>query len=248
MTVADIQKAHFDTIQRRYEAHYDDACSRRYRDRFFHERMFRGVDLAGKTVLEAMCGSGQTTSFLLSKGATVTGLDVSEESITSFCARWPSCRAIRASVLESNLESEAFDLIVVVGGLHHLHPHISAAIVEFHRFLKPAGFFCFVEPHRGSLPDWVRRRWYRRDDLFAKNEDSVDLDSMKREFADCFDFLLEDYLGNVAYLLVLNSMVFRVPLKLKPLYTPPLMVVESALVPLQTRLLSCVAVSRWQKR
>ena len=123
--------------------------------------MFRGVELAGKTVLEAMCGSGQTTSFLLSKGATVTGLDVSEESIASFRARWPSCRAIRASVLESNLESEAFDLIVVVGGLHHLHPHISAAIVEFRRLLKPAGFFCFVEPHRGSLPDWVRRRWYR---------------------------------------------------------------------------------------
>ena len=128
MTVADIQKAHFDAIQRRYEAHYDDTCSRRYRDRFFHERMFRGVELAGKTVLEAIdCGSGQTTSFLLSKGATVTGLDVSEESIASFRARWPSCRAIRASVLESNLESEAFDLIVVVGGLHHLHPHISAA-------------------------------------------------------------------------------------------------------------------------
>ena len=117
MTVADIQKAHFDAIQRRYEAHYDDTCSRRYRDRFFHERMFQGVELTGKTVLEAMCGSGQTTSFLLSKGATVTGLDVSEESIASFRARWPSCRAIRASVLESNLESGAFDLIVVVGGL-----------------------------------------------------------------------------------------------------------------------------------
>ena len=94
----------------------------------------------------------------------------------------------------------------------------------------------------------MRRRWYRRDDLFAKNENSIDLDSIKREFADRFDFLPEDYLGNVAYLLVLNSMVFRVPLKLKPLYTPPLMVVESALAPLQTRLLSCVAVSRWQKR
>ena len=114
-------------IQRRYEAHYDDTCSRRYRDRFFHERMFRGVEFAGKTVLEAMCGSGQTTSFLLSKGATATGLDVSEESIASFRVRWPSCRAIRASVLESNLESGAFDLIAVVGGLHHLHPHIPAS-------------------------------------------------------------------------------------------------------------------------
>ncbi|MCI0659841.1 MAG: class I SAM-dependent methyltransferase [Acidobacteria bacterium] len=248
MNPEQIQKLHYDQIAQEYESHYDDPCSQRYRDQFFHQPIFDGMNLSGMKVIEAMCGSGQTTRYLLSQGALVTGLDISDEGINSFSKRWPECRAVRASILDSELESDSFDAVVIVMGLHHLHPSVSAAINEIHRILRPGGYLCFAEPHRGSFPDLFRQQWYKHDPLFASNEEAIDLQAMKREFASHFSFNRERYFGNIAYLLVLNSMVFRIPLKLKPLYTPALIHLESLVNPLQGRLFSCFVGCQWQKR
>jgi len=248
MNAEQIQKLHYDRIAGEYENHYDDPCSRRYRDRFFHLPMFEGMNLSGMKVIEAMCGSGQTTQYLISREAEVTGLDISQEVIKSFNKRWPECRTICASMLDSGLDSDSFDAVAIVGGLHHLHPNVNAAISEIHRVLKPGGFLCFVEPHQGSFPDLIRQWWYKHDSLFADNEEAIDLNEMKLKFASLFSFDRERYLGNAAYLLVLNSMVFRIPLKLKRFYTPLLLRLESLISPFQGRLLSCFVVCQWRKK
>jgi SAM-dependent methyltransferase len=242
-----LQKAHYDKIAASYEAHYSDECSQKYRARFIYDPMLEGIDLTGKKVLEGMCGSGQTTAYLLSKGARVTGLDISKEEIASFRQRWPECEAIAGSMLDSGLERDSFDCVVVVGGLHHLHPRLNDAVGEIHRILKPGGYFCFAEPHSRALPDLVRRYWYRHDHLFADNEEAIDVDRLKDQFSAKFTFKKETYLGNVGYLLVLNSMVFRIPLRLKPIYTPVLMPLESVINRIQGKLFSCFVVTQWQK-
>jgi SAM-dependent methyltransferase len=243
-----IQQLHYDRIAIEYEAHYGDACSQRYRDKFFHQPMFKGMDLSGLQVIEAMCGSGHTTQYLISQGARVIGLDISDETIKSFNKRWPESQGVCASILDSGMDSASFDAVAIVGGLHHLHPNINAAIDEIHRILKPGGYLCFAEPHKGSFPDLIRRWWYKRDPLFADNEEAIDLSEMKRKFASRFIFNREQYLGNAAYLLVLNSMVFRIPLKMKPFYTRPLLLLESIISPFQGRLLSCFVVCQWRKK
>jgi SAM-dependent methyltransferase len=242
-----LQKELFDRISSQYEAHYDDSCSQDYRARFIYEPVFEGIDFSGMSVLEAMCGSGQTTEYLLSRGASVTGLDISAQSIESFRRRWPECKAVCASILDSGLESNSVDCAVVMAGLHHMHPHVGDAIRELHRVLKPGGYLCLWEPHRGSLPDLVRRWWYRHDSLFAENEASIDLTALKEEFSSQFSFEKERFIGNFAYLLVLNSLIFRVPLKLKSLYAPILMKVEPIVNLFQGKLMSCVAVAQWRK-
>jgi len=68
-----IQQLHYDRIAIEYEAHYGDACSQRYRDKFFHQPMFKGMDLSGLQVIEAMCGSGHTTQYLISQGGGLSG-------------------------------------------------------------------------------------------------------------------------------------------------------------------------------
>lgn len=247
MQAEELQRQHYDRIARDYEAHYGDPCSQRYRDRFIYGPMFDGVELGGRRVLEAMCGSGETTRYLLSRGARVTGLDISEREIESFRARWPACDAVAGSIFESGFDDGSFDCVVVVGGLHHLHPRLDDAVREIHRVLRPGGYFCFMEPHSGSLPDAVRRFWYARDDLFAANEEALDIPALKRDCAGLFRFHREIYAGNVAYMLVLNSLVFRLPLRLKPLYTPLLMPIESAVSGLQGPRTSCFVVARWQR-
>ena len=241
------QELHYDAISAAYEVHYSDAWSRNYRWRFIYEPMFAGLDLSKMTVLDAMCGSGQTTEYLLAKRADVTGLDISNEAIESFSARWPNTKALRRSLFNSGLAADSFDCVAIVGGLHHIHPHLSEGLAEIHRVLKPGGYFCFMEPHAGSLPDVVRRFWYKHDRLFADNEAAIDLRGIETEFAERFGFRAVKYQGNIAFLLVLNSLVFRIPAAWKPFYSRPLMTAERMLGFFQGRLSSCFVVAQWQK-
>lgn len=247
-TSEQLQQDHYDEIAADYEAHYADACSLEYRRKFIYEPMFAGIDLSGMNVLDAMCGSGQTTQYLLSRNALVTGLDLSNEVISTFKARWTNCDAIRRSLLDSGLPNESFDCIVIVGGLHHIHPKLSEAVREIQRVLKPGGYFCFMEPHSGSLPDVIRRIWYKHDRFFSDNEAAIDVESLEREFDAKFKFDKVRYLGNIAFLLVLNSLIFRIPVNAKPYYSPLLLKLEAGISKLQGKLTSCFVVGRWQKK
>jgi SAM-dependent methyltransferase len=199
-------------------------------------------------VLDAMCGSGQTTEYLLARGANVTGLDISNEVIDTFRARWTNATAVKRSLLDSGLPDNSFDCIAIVGGLHHIHPDVRRAMSELHRILKPGGYLCFMEPHSGSLPDLIRRVWYKFDHYFADNEAAIDVTRLQRDFANQFELKQVNYLGNVAFLFVLNSLIFRIPHSVKKFYSPLAMKLESIVGKLQVKLNSCFAVAQLQKR
>jgi SAM-dependent methyltransferase len=241
------QQQHYDEIAADYEAHYSDEWSIEYRRRFIYDPMFEGIDLSGKEVLDAMCGSGQTTSYLLARGARVTGLDISNEVLEQFQLRWTDAKAVKRSLLDSGLPDNSFDCVAVVGGLHHIHPQMKAAVREIHRVLKPGGYLCFMEPHTGSFPDVIRRIWYRFDRFFSDNEAAIDVSRMQRDFGGRFTLKKAKYLGNVAFLLVLNSLIFRIPPGSKKLISPPLMKLEPLINKLQTKFTSCFVVAQWQK-
>ncbi|HEY3582220.1 MAG TPA: methyltransferase domain-containing protein, partial [Pyrinomonadaceae bacterium] len=107
------QLRHYNNIAADYEAHYSDEWSVEYRRRFIYEPMFAGLNLTGFHVLDAMCGSGQTTEYLLARGANVTGLDISNEVIEQFQTRWTKANAVNRSLLDSGLPDKAFDCVVV---------------------------------------------------------------------------------------------------------------------------------------
>jgi SAM-dependent methyltransferase len=101
------QREHFNQWQNVYEEHYDDKYSAQLRERFYLEPALRGVDLKGRRALEAMCGSGQSTGFLLERGAEVTGVDISQAMMGAFARRWPGSQAVTASVLETGCRRAA---------------------------------------------------------------------------------------------------------------------------------------------
>lgn len=243
-----LQKKHYERIHAQYKAHYDDKYSKKYRSRFIYAPLFKDIELSDKTVLEAMCGSGQTTEYLLSKGAHVTGLDISSEMIKSFETRWPQCHTICCSFFDNVIKDSSFDCVVIVGGLHHLQPRVDEAIDEVYRILKPGGYFCFVEPHKGSLPDIIRRLWIKADPLFEKNESAIDLTALQSKNSSRFEFIKTLYGGGISYLLVINSMVLRIPLRLKPLYAPVAMALESIFGFPKGKKLSCFTICQWKKK
>jgi len=242
------QQDHYNRIAAEYAAHYGDAWSQVYRRRFINIPAFAGIPLQGAQVLEAMSGSGATTAFLKERGAIVSALDISEEEIARFRELWSDCDAHCVSILNTGLPDNAYDVVVVMGGLHHVHPHLNEAVREIHRILKPGGYFCFVEPHKGAFLDVLRRHWYRADRYFLENEESIDLCQMQVDFSRSFEFIRETFGGNIAYLLVLNSLVLRVPLWLKPFISPFAIWVESWVRVLQGKTTSCFVIGQWRKR
>jgi SAM-dependent methyltransferase len=242
------QRTHYDRIVAEYDRHYGDETAREYRRAFIYEPMFDGIDLRGAQVLEAMCGSGQATEFLIGRGAHVTGLDISHEAIATFRARWPSCDALCASLLDVQLPEGGFDVVVVIGGLHHLHPNVDRAIRTIRNALRRGGRLCFAEPHRGSLLDWARRLWYRLDPrMFAEGEAALDIRGLRERHRSEFAYDREQYFGSGAYFLTLNSMVLRIPVRLKTLYTPACMRLESMLSAIQGAPLSAGVICVWRK-
>lgn len=242
------QKTHYDKIIFDYDRHYNDKYSQKYRQIFFYGTLFSDFDWRNKKVLEAMCGSGTATDYLQKGGAFVTGLDISDKSIDIFRQRFPDSNAICSSILDSGLLSQSFDAIVIEGGLHHLHPQLSDAIKEMYRLLKPGGFLFFIEPHASSLFDRLRRFWYKRDSLFEKNEAAIDLEDLKKDFKNKFIFKKEIYLGGLAYLFVFNSMIFRIPPRLKFIYSYFLMFFDRLLKPTMNKYNSFLVLCAWQKR
>lgn len=241
------QRAHYEQIGAAYEVHYSDPTSTLYRDRFLHAPLFAGLDLSGKRALDAMCGSGSLSGYMRERGALVTGLDISPTQMAMYSQKHPGCEAVCGSMLESGLPDASFDIVAVVGGLHHLHPKVLEGIDEVYRLLKPGGCFCFTEPHTGSLPDVLRGLWYRLDPLFEENEAAIDVKKIKVANQHRFAWEVERYLGNVAYICVLNSMVLRIPVGLKKYYAGPFMQLESFLNRVLPRLFACYTIGRWRK-
>ena len=76
----------------------------------------------------------------------------------------------------------------------------------------------------------------------------IDLRSLQEKNARRFEFVKTSYDGNLAYLLVLNSLVFRVPLAWKRYYAPVCLKLEARIARMQGPRSSCFVVGQWRKR
>jgi SAM-dependent methyltransferase len=242
------QKGHFDSIAGSYYDHYNDKYSTLYRNRFCMKPLFEGIELKKARILDAMCGSGQITEFLVNKDCYIEALDISPKQVEIYKREFPGIPIRERSILSTGYPGGCFDIVAIFGGLHHVHPHVREAVDEVHRILKPGGFLLFGEPHCNSIADRFRKLWYRRDPLFGENERAIDFDRLAYDFRDRFDVISVFYGGNVGYLLVYNSLIMRIPVKVKVIISPSLLVLERVILHLQNRLLSFYGIMQWQKR
>ena len=102
----------------------------------------------GKQILEYGCGSGTGSERLLKLGGILTGIDISPEGVqkakrkiadTDYNANYFVMNAESMS-----LDSNAFDVVVGIGILHHLV--LERAYNEISRVLKKDGHAVFEEP------------------------------------------------------------------------------------------------------
>lgn len=241
------QRGYYDRIAAVYDRHYADPHALRYRYGVF-DRHLGGLELAGRRLLDAMCGGGESSDYFLRRGAEVTGLDLSGAQCRLYARRHPAAACLCASALRAPFPDATFD-VVFTESLHHLPPLLDEGVRELTRVLKPGGTLVVWEPSAGSLLDLARKLWYRLDrSYFEENESSIDVAALARGHADRLDLVAYRYGGNLAHLLVQSSMAFRIPPGWVKYYAPLLLPLDRGLERLQGKRSACWVLAQFRKR
>jgi SAM-dependent methyltransferase len=243
------QKQHYERIHDAYGQHYYDPTSLAFRDRFIYRHIFAGLDLNGKEIADLACGSGFNSLAVLRRfpQASVFGLDISSAACAAY--KEATGREAHAADLTSGEDfGMRADGAMIIGGLHHCVADLPKTFRSISHLVKPGGLLLMFEPNREYVLEKARRIWYRADAYFeADTEAALNHDEIARIAAPWFSPESCRFMGGPAYFLIFNSLLFRLPVKAKPLLAPPLFALEGIYNLLPGRRLYPYFVARWRR-
>ncbi len=121
-------------------------------------------EVEGQKVCAVACGQGREARYLASRGAAVTGVELSEE-LVALAKQYEDADQLGISYLQGDahtlegLDSESFDGVVCYMALMDI-PDLDRAVQSAARVLRPGGWFvfvithpCFKAPATGDLVD-----------------------------------------------------------------------------------------------
>lgn len=152
-------------------------------------------DVDGKRVLDAGCGTGVYTEWLVDQGADVVGVDVSDEMLGHAIEQVGDRAAFERADLEAPLEfatARSFDGIVSALALSYVEDW-RGVFSEFARLLRPGGFFVFSTGHPLDEfpPENDEAENYFEIERLSKEWD-VDVPYYRRPFSEMLNPLLEN--------------------------------------------------------
>lgn len=167
----------------------------------------------GGDVLEAMCGYSEGKTILESRlpvRFNYSGFDFSRPLVDLAQKKYPDARIFVGDATQFD-EIEAYDLIILIGGLHHVFRHTDDVLVRMHRALKPRGHFINLEPTQDNrLFKKIREHVYAKNGLFdADTEQAYDLSELNRAYRRAgFAIVDQMYPGLLSYVLYYNPDAF----------------------------------------
>jgi ubiquinone/menaquinone biosynthesis C-methylase UbiE len=130
-----------------------------------------------RTILDPMCGSGESSEILLNKlsGSLIIS-DISANMLSQISEKTRGNERVRILEPQSarvmSISNESIDLIFVSGGLHHVYPILDDVLNEFSRVLVPGGVFVFGEPYDGvTLVRFIRKLFYKVSSKFDETSE-----------------------------------------------------------------------------
>jgi len=109
-------------------------------------------DLRRTRILDLGCGGGSSSVLFAKLGATVTGFDISPQSVELAAHRAQingvsgQTTFLCASAEEISFQDDSFDVIWGDGVLHHLIPVLDPVLGKASRWVRPGGRAIFSEP------------------------------------------------------------------------------------------------------
>lgn len=211
------QKDHFDRISHRYLEGRSGKNHLAYKEVIW-EYILRGLvgylpsdrEIAG---LEAMCGNAEAAERLADRfpRLKMAAFDLSDSMAAAAQGKEGGrIRVFREDILRFR-EKEAYDLAVVIGGLHHIPHDVREGLRNIYGALKKGGLFLNLEPtHNNFLFRAVRERIYRANAIFEESsERAFTLREYNANLGDTgFRVLCQCYPGLLGYVLYYNPDAF----------------------------------------
>ena len=222
------QKQHYETIHDDYERHYYDSSSMAFRSEFVYDVLFDGVDLNGKVVADLASGSGHNSVAVRRRfpGAKVIGFDISSSACESY-ERNTGGKAYQVDLMSGADHGVRADVAMVFGGLHHCTANLPQTFKTAAYIVRPGGLFLMYEPNRQYILEGVRQAWYRLDKYFDREtEAALNHQAIATLASEYFSPAFCRYMGGPAYFLIYNSLLFRVPTRVKASIAPSLFALE----------------------
>lgn len=210
------QRSHFNAIAERYEAGRQEANHRRIKQLIWQAASRYLAPLAGRRVamLEAMCGYAEGREIAadhLGLDCDYHGFDYSDVIVAEMTRRLGDGRVWQADATSYAPELEAYDFMLLIGGLHHVPDNAGPVVRRLAQGLKPGGFFVNFEPTSGNpLFRAVREAIYRRNPIFDEaTERAFVVDELKGFFTDAgLEEVKVFFPGLIAYTLYYNPYAF----------------------------------------
>jgi SAM-dependent methyltransferase len=121
-------------------------------------------------VLEAMCGFADGAEILsshLNAEIDYAGCDYSDAVVAELARSKPNLNIWQADATNWKPESAKFDIVILLGGLHHVPGHAAEVVKSMASGLKSGGLFINYEPTHGNpITRWARERIYDKNSLF----------------------------------------------------------------------------------
>ncbi|MGH6945387.1 MAG: methyltransferase domain-containing protein, partial [Geminicoccaceae bacterium] len=170
---------HFDSIAERYYVARAHRNHRLLKNLMWGNFFEAHQEFAGRniTVLEPMCGYADGKEILerhLHAAIDYQGFDFSSSVIARLRRDRPDLKVWQADVTTCELGRDCYDLILLLGGLHHV-PDAAASVVQLlASALKPGGLFISLEPTYGNpLFKKARELIYRRNSLSMRAQSAL---------------------------------------------------------------------------
>ena len=209
------QKQHFEAISEQYFEDRQSPTHRLFQDLLW-SHFLKNKDFLRRPnlrVLEPMCGFGHGREVLerhLNVPIHYQGFDYSEPLVARAREIHPE---VDFSVQDvTRFEPDApQDLIVLLGGLHHVPDHAATVVSKLAPALPTGGSFISFEPTNNTIfHRWVREGIYRRHDFFDEETERAFTVSELNSFFLDNGFTIRDQMhaGLMAYILFCNPDCF----------------------------------------
>lgn len=136
----------------------------------------------GEVALDMGCGTGEFSVKLMEYELHVTGIDISQNSI-SFCQKkykQPHLSFQVGDIEHTLLPESSVDIIFFGGVLHHF-PHREKVFQEAHRILKKGGRMFAFDPHYYNIIIWGYRELLGIKTQKTENEILLKAEDLRRE-------------------------------------------------------------------
>jgi SAM-dependent methyltransferase len=209
----DRQRQHFESVSDFYFK------SRQHRNHLKLKDLIWNFSLGGlqlpsaPVILEPMCGYSEGRKILspFTNTERYEGFDFSLPLVQEAKQQSPNTLIWHADITKVDLEPAKYDIVILIGGLHHVPKYLDLSLEKVYSALKPGGVFINLEPTQNFfLLKKVREIIYSRNKLFdEQTERAFDLSELNAAFYKAkFKIDRQVYPGLLSYILFYNPDAF----------------------------------------